>query len=214
MYLCQRGQAPIRMTMFVDQLDGGRISTSMERGALDRELEELTEKLSALRADAAEAEASSTALTEELQEAQGRLVLARRAIEDHEALLARKRDQLRDAEREEARQSREEAAGRFAESISQVLIDLEAYEAAEEALSALERSTPRTSEENDVLAEPWARLKEAVRQRSDSEFADEVVEAAVRSRMPGAINALPVHLQEAARARIQARRREREERNR
>ena len=200
--------------MFVDQLLGGRISTSMERGALDRELEELTEKLSALRADAAEAEASSTALTEELQEAQGRLVLARRAIEDHEALLARKRDQLRDAEREEARQSREEAAGRFAESISQVLIDLEAYEAAEEALSALERSTPRTSEENDVLAEPWARLKEAVRQRSDSEFADEVVDAAVRSRMPGAINALPVHLQEAARARIQARRREREERNR
>ncbi len=186
----------------------------MEKGALDCQLEELTEKLSALRADAAEAEASSTALAEDLQEAQGRLFLARRAIEDHEALLARKRDQLREAEREEAKQRRAEAAGRLAERISQVLIDLEAYEAAEEALSALEPSTPRPREDGDLLAEPWARLKEAVRQRSDSEFADEVVEAAVRSRKPGAINALPVHLQEAARARIQARRREREERHR
>jgi chromosome segregation ATPase len=183
----------------------------MEKQTLTRELEALTEKLSALQAEAEEAAASSSALEEEFNQAQARLGLARRAIEEHEARLAEKQAELKKAEREQALQLRDEAAARLTDASSKVLVELEAFEAAERAVSALEGHPESAGDERDALGEPWTRLKEAVRQRIDTEFADEVLEAAVRSRMPDAMNALPAHLREAARVRIQARKRERHE---
>jgi chromosome segregation ATPase len=183
----------------------------MEKQTLTRELEELAEKLSALHAEAEEAEATSFALEEEIHQAKARLGLARRAIEDHEARLAEKKDELKKAEREEALQLWDEAAARLADASSKVLVELEAFEAAERAVSALGGHPESAGDDRDVLGAPWTQLKQAVRERIDTEFADEVLEAAVRSRMPDAMNALPAHLREAARARIRARKRERHE---
>jgi chromosome segregation ATPase len=182
----------------------------MQSQKLTRELEALKEEQAALRSEVEKVEATSTELEQALDEAKDRLVLTRQAIADREKALAEKHDQLRRAQLEEALQRREEAAARLAEVISQVLVELEAHEAAEQAVSTLEGHPARLREQPDGLAEPWERLKEAVRQRSDIEFADELVEAAARSRMPDAMDALPAHLREAALTRVQARKRERQ----
>jgi chromosome segregation ATPase len=186
----------------------------VEDERLTGELEAMREELAALRAEAEQVGVTSAGLEEQLQEAKGRLEITRRAIVDREALLAEKHDQLRKAQLEEALQRRDAAAERLAEGISEVLVELEALEAAEQALSLVEGRPTKLSDQLDNLAETWERLKEAVRRRSDIEFADEIVEAAARSRTPDAMNALPAHLREAARARVQARRRQREERSR
>jgi chromosome segregation ATPase len=184
-----------------------------DAGALIAELDGLKEKLAALRAEAAEAQALSASLEEELHETRGRLhdaqgtvVYAREEIAGCEDLIAETEDRLRAARRQEALDHRESMAVDLAEAISGALSALQAYETAEEAVAALGGPSSGHAQP-EVLNEQWDLLKEAVRVRSDVQFSDEVVEAAVRSRMPDAIDALPAHLREAARARIQARKR-------
>ena len=180
---------------------------AMDSEALNRELQALREKQATLQAEAEQVEATSHGLAQQLDEAKGRLVSMREAIAAHESVLAEKQDQLRKTELEEALHRRDDAGARLAEAISQVLVDLEAHEAAEQAVASLEGHSARVRDQQDGLAESWERLKEAVRQKSDVDFADELVEAAARSRMPDAMDALPAHLREVALARIQARKR-------
>jgi hypothetical protein len=128
----------------------------------------------------------------------------RQEISEYERQMAVIEQAVREAELDEARQRYDAAAIQLAEVISSLLTSLTKYEHAEEELSAFEQG--RKLAKPKALQEHWDELLAVVRARSDEDFADELVEAAARSRMPDAINALPAHLREAARARIQAQR--------
>jgi chromosome segregation ATPase len=185
----------------------------MTSDAVREQLEALTEKLAGLEREAEEATSTSASLKQHLEEVEGRLALKRQEISDYERAVAEKETQLREARREESAARHQEAAGRLAESISQVLAHIEEYEAAAEDFTRMDGS--RAASRPDlpgVLQEPWDQLTETVRKLTDIQFADELVEAAAQSRMPDAVDALPAHLREAARARIQARKRARRER--
>jgi chromosome segregation ATPase len=179
----------------------------MKGEEIREQLAALHESLSTLQQELDEAEEASSQLKEQFEEAEGRLVLKRREVVDYERRISEHEERLREAERNEARERYEEAAVRLADAISLLLLNLEEYETAEGNLSKVEKVSAR--EKPEVLRGPWEGLREAVRARSDIEFADEVVNAAARSRMPEVIDALPAHLREVARARIQALRRER-----
>jgi chromosome segregation ATPase len=185
----------------------------MTSDAIKEQLEALSEKLAGLEREADEATSTSASLKQHLEEAEGRLALKRREINDYERAVAEKEAELREARREESAAHHQEAAGRLAESISQVLVRIEEYEAAAEDLSRLDGSRAASRPAlPGVLQEPWEQLKETVQKLTDIQFADELVEAAAQSRMPDAVDALPAHLREAARARIQVRKRARRER--
>jgi chromosome segregation ATPase len=179
------------------------------RSGLPQELDALRDHLARVRAEAEEAESVSVTLKQQLEEIEGRVHLTRRAISDYEQAIAEKEQLLAAAAREEAIQRQAEAGARLAESVDRLLTDLAAYEEAEADVTQSEgRAADSLPPQPEVLRERWDRLKDAVRERSDVEFADELVEAAARSRVPSVIDSLPAHLREAARARVQARRRE------
>jgi chromosome segregation ATPase len=174
-----------------------------------KELQSLEEKLAALRARMEEEESAFSDLEGQLRELSGQLTLRRREITDFEGLVEDKREELTDAQYRESLRSREEAADRLAAAASQVVAELEAYDRAREAFEtlAIRKGADATDrpDDLDVLGEPWQQLVEAVRERINEQFDDELVEAASRSVQPGAIDALPAHLREAARERARAR---------
>jgi hypothetical protein len=178
-----------------------------------KELRELEKKLSSARERVEEEQSTFSTLEEELRELRGRLTLTRRDVTDFEALVVQKQAELAESQRaealnvyQEAVETRDQAATRLAEAATQVLTELEAYDSAREAVEAAqELAGAPDGQEPEVLAESWDRLVDAVRQRINEQFEDELVEAASRSLKPGAIEALPEHLREAARERARAR---------
>jgi chromosome segregation ATPase len=181
----------------------------MKTDELKEQLAQSQERLGILQTEAKQAVSAAASLQQNLAEAEGLVGLKRQEIADHEQQIALIQQALREAERNEATQRYEAATMQLAEAISSVLSSLTLYERAEDEVSAFEPG-PRPAKPA-VLQEPWDELLTVVRTRSDEEFADELVEAAARSRMPDAINSLPAHLREAARARIQAQRRARQD---
>jgi chromosome segregation ATPase len=171
------------------------------------ELEALEQKLGALRARAEEEQSTFSGLEGQLRELSGKLTLTRRELSDFEALVAEKRAELAEAEYADALHEREEAAARLADAASHVLVELEAYDRAQQAVATVQAGTDEQDAESEgaILPEPWERLVQEVRQRINDQFEDELVEAASRSLKPGAIDELPVHLREAARERARAR---------
>jgi chromosome segregation ATPase len=181
----------------------------MKSDELQEQLAQSQERLAMLQTEAKQAVSAAASLKQNLAEAEGLVGLKRQEIADHEHQIALIQQALREAERNEATQRYEAAAMQLGEAISSVLSSLTRYERAEDEVSAFEPG-PRPAKPA-ALQEPWDELLTVVRTRSDEEFADELVEAAARSRMPDAINSLPAHLREAARARIQAQRRARQD---
>jgi chromosome segregation ATPase len=181
----------------------------MKIDELKEQLAQSRERLATLQTEADQAASAAASLKQNLAEAEGLVVLKRQEIDDHERQLALAEQAIREAERNEAAQRYEAAAMQLAEAITNLLSSLTLYERAEDEVSAFEPGPRPTKPE--VLQEPWDELLTVVRTRSDEEFADELVEAAARSRMPDVINSLPAHLREAARARIQAQRRARQD---
>jgi hypothetical protein len=184
--------------------------------ALGADLDALAQQRAALLIQAEEAQAAAASLERELEERKAqleeverRVLLIRGELDACDQLMAETQEKLRAAQRQEALDRREEAARRLADLISTVLDELEAYETADQTASRLAR--PGGLPQPEVLGDSWERLKQAVQERTDTQLDDELIEAAIQSRMPDAINALPPHLREAARARVQARKRTRQE---
>jgi hypothetical protein len=181
----------------------------MKSDKLKEQLARSRERLAKLEAEARQADSAAASLKQNLAEAEGLKVLKQQEVAEYGRQVAVTERALREAERDEAAERYEAAAKQLAQAISSVLSSLMQYERVENEISAFEPG--RKPEKPDVLQEPWDELLTVVRTRSDEEFADELVEAAARSRMPDAINSLPAHLREAARVRIQAQRRARQD---
>ena len=175
------------------------------------EFQQLEQKLVTLRARAEEDESTFSELQGQVHDLSEKLVLTRREVEDLERLLMEKRSEFIKAEYDVAFQAREEATARLAESISQVLAELDAYDRTQQALADL----PGGADGRDAQAEPelattsWERLVDAVQQRINKQYENALIETASRDPRPSAIRELPEHLREAARARVRARRRSR-----
>jgi len=172
------------------------------------EFQQLEQKLATLSARAEEEESTYSELEGQVHELNEKLVLTRREVADLKRLLMEKRAEFIKAEYDVAFQAREEAAARLAEAISQVLAELDLYAQAQQALAAL-HGGPDARAEPELATQSWERLVNAVGQRINELFEDELVETASRSQRPSAIRELPEHLREAARERTRARRRSR-----
>jgi chromosome segregation ATPase len=171
------------------------------------QLEALEEELATLRAHAQEEEWSFIELEGQLRDLGGRLKLTRREVADLEALVTERQAEFAETTYEEALQSRDEAAAGLADAISQMLVELEAYDYAQKAVAAAQSAIDSSEEpqEPESLIEPWDKLVAVVRHRINEPFEDELVEAASRTLSSGAIDKLPPHLREAARERTRAR---------
>jgi hypothetical protein len=169
------------------------------------ELQQLEQKLATLRVRAEEEESTFSELEGQVQELSGKLVLTRREVADLEGFLAEKRTVLARAELDDAIKAREEAVPRLAEAISQVLGELDVYDRAQKAVTVLQGPDARA--EPEIATESWERLVNAVQKRIHERYEDELVEAALRSRQPSAIQNLPEHLRKAAHQRARERRR-------
>lgn len=167
-------------------------------------------------------------LEERRDQIRGESELARRAIADFEQLKERSQQELASvamleqarATLAEAVEARDEvvarAAGAF-ESAVTVLEEVEAKRAAvveaHRRLKSLDPAAGRFApDEPDLLHEPWQRLVSAVKAELDGELESEMVEAAARSHLPSALNALPEHLRVLASQRRNEIQRERMER--
>jgi ABC-type phosphate transport system auxiliary subunit len=173
------------------------------------EFQQLEQKLATLRARAEEDESTYSELEGQVHELNQQLVLTRREVADLERLLMEKRREFLKAEYDVAFQAREEAAARLAEAISQVLAELDLYAQAQQALAVLQGGPDArdAKAEPELVTQSWERLVNAVGQRINELFEDELIETASRSLRPSAIRELPEHLREAARERTRARRR-------
>jgi archaellum component FlaC len=178
------------------------------------EIEALERELGTLRDQAQEQSSAFQALADQVSELQKTVNRTHDAVADCETRLQQKQAELADVQRvyDEAVRAREESAARLAEASSRVLAELEAFEQASQSLRRLTaelgggtHNAATADAEPETLREPWDKLVEAVRQRINERFEDELVEAAARSSMGQAIDQLPEHLREAARARRQAR---------
>jgi chromosome segregation ATPase len=140
----------------------GTIPVAVKSEEIVGEVELLEQKLAALRARMEEEESTFGELEGHVRELGGKLTRTQREVASFEALVAKKQAQLAEAEYEDALEAREHAAARLAESASQVLVELEAYDGAQLALAALRGNTDAgdARDEVEILAEPWARLVE------------------------------------------------------
>lgn len=181
----------------------------MKSEELREQIAEARDRRARLEIEADEAASAAASLKNDLAEAEGLVALRRQEIADNDRRIAQIQEAVREAEREEARERYDAAAIQLTEAISALLARLREYELAESELVTL-GNLGKKLEKPDVLREEWEDLVDAVRMRSDAEFADEIVTAAVQSRIPDAIDALPTHLREAARTRLQGRRRARQ----
>ena len=136
--------------------------------------------------------------------------LTRRAIVDVEEKMEQLREelaaiQLLEQTRESlaiAVQERDEAIARAAAGfeaavslLAEVEAKREAVVQAHEQLRSLDPSVARVApDEPDILHEPWQLLAAAVKAELEEQLESDIVEAAARSHLPSAINALPQHL--------------------
>jgi chromosome segregation ATPase len=141
----------------------------------------------------------------------GETDIARRAVSDLEAEIAKSREALAAAEVEEARAAVTEAVQRRNEVINDAAAALNtAVDLLEQlrvcradvvdAQKRLTRLDPANANrtaapaEPGVVDEPWQRIVSAVKAQLDEDLEIDIVDAAARSNAPSAIDALPEHL--------------------
>ena len=167
-------------------------------------------------------------LEERRDQIRGESELARRAIADFEQLKERSQQELASvamleqarATLAEAVEARDEVVARAAGAFESAVTLLEEVEAkradvveAHRRLKSLDPAAGRFApDEPDLLHEPWQRLVSAVKAELDGELESDMVEAAARSHLPSALNALPEHLRVLASQRRNEIQRERMER--
>jgi hypothetical protein len=196
----------------------------MRGDELREEIARLEHEVVALEATASEGDARLAALSDELEQQEGRVTLTRRALADHRARISERLDELQEVNVVEASQvfegimeERERAAMDIAESADGLLQRVEALERLNEAARAAwsewaalgagrgEGADRKRAAEIDlqpeVMHDAWARLSTKVRQTLDEQHERDLVEAAARSSGGLAIQDLPGHLQELARQR-------------
>jgi chromosome segregation ATPase len=181
---------------------------------IELQLEALRRDLDEARARADQHQGTLSELDERRAETADRLELSLRQVEEFRAELERKEIELEEAreraaiaEIEEAAGHRDEAARKVAAAITTVIEGLDELDGLRDELERL-RSTHESAgifvgveAEPGELGEAIERLVTVVRGLLDETLEDELLEAAARSSRPRAIEELPVHLQEAARAR-------------
>jgi chromosome segregation ATPase len=181
---------------------------------LELQLEALRRDLDEARARADQHEGMLSELDERRAETADRLELSLRQVEQFKVELERKEAELEEARRqaalaevEEAARRRDEAAHKVAAAITTVIEGLDELDSLREELQRV-RSTHASDgllvEVDDEPAEfgdAIDRLVALVRGLLDETLEDELLDAAARSSRPRAIDELPKHLQEAARAR-------------
>jgi hypothetical protein len=196
----------------------------MRGDELREEIARLEHEVVALEATASEGDARLAALSDELEQQEGRVTLTRRALADHRARISERLDELQEVNVVEASQvfegimeERERAAMDIAESADGLLQRVEALERLNEAARAAwsewaalgagrgeDADRKRAAEidlQPEVMHDAWARLSTKVRQTLDEQHERDLVEAAARSSGGLAIQDLPGHLQELARQR-------------
>ncbi len=196
----------------------------MKREEVERKLE-LAE--TSLRQAAARLEATQQQLAEiEDQRAQilGESEIARRAMADFERLSEQSRNELAAVELEDARvalaeavQARDQIVANAAAALDTAVgllgeIDehRNAVVQAHQRVRSLDQAAGQAApEEPDVLHEPWERMASVVKTELDEQLESDIVDAAARSHLPHAINALPQHLRILATQRRQEMQRER-----
>jgi len=146
------------------------------------ELQQLEQKLATLRDRAVEEQSTVSELERQVVELSKKHSVTCRMIESFEELHAETLIELAKAEYDDALQAREDAAARLAEAISKVLAELEAYNRAQQAVAACQGGADAgdAQAEPEVATESWERLVEAVQQRFNEQYKDELVEATSR----------------------------------
>jgi chromosome segregation ATPase len=189
------------------------------------EVEKRLGTLEARRRDAQERMARSRErlqhLEEERDELLGEAALAQQTLADLEEYEARLQAELARARVEEARgafaeavQARDASVGRASEALGALaaaLADVEARRRAvtetHRALAALDEAAPGVPPEPQAFRDQRREAARLVERELDGELRRleaDLVEAAVRSPQPSAIEELPEHLQDVARRRKQA----------
>jgi chromosome segregation ATPase len=192
------------------------MSAANDRGELERTVTAVERDLEVAATQAREAEDALERLKANEAEATGRLALASRAKADLEQRLAQLQGALREADRETAKQAfreavatRDRCAEEAAEAIARALAAIAAVDDAHVAIEqsvhegAMVGAELRHAPPGDpaVFAEEWSRLEQLVRQKSQLQLEQDLVEAAAASPMGHAIKDLPEHLQVLARER-------------
>ena len=194
--------------------------------ALEREAQQAAARLR-------EAEERAAALADELAETDGRAKLARRAVDDFEALIAEQREALAAVEEyeracvavETAARGRDEAAGRVAAAATAVLEHLDELATMRTAVESAHaelvqrfgqsaHELPPLPKEPPEFVDAWGALRERLgeglreelRGEIEANLDEELLDAAAKSQFANAINMLPPRLQEAGRRRWRERR--------
>lgn len=188
------------------------MTTDLE--TLERDFEALRAAIQDLQARKAQHEASLARIEDERVETEARIALAEREaaalaqrLQEQEEELEQARTQAAIEEFESDVMTMQATAEGIASAIDALLASFDGFdqhlERLEERKSALAARGVKVTAppEPEVLHDAWQRLVRVVRETINEQFEDELVEAAVRSPRPGAINELPVHLQEIARQR-------------
>ena len=163
---------------------------------LKAQVAELTERLTGLREEVDELEASAASLSDALDEAGRERTRRRQEIADLRSRIAECEHQvLLEAEREEARARYDEAALAVCEAISHLLIKFGEYSVAESELVSLDDEWE--GHEPDAVRKSWEALQEVVRATTGFESADPG-DTAASDRFRHLIAALPGHLREAS----------------
>ena len=194
------------------------MTTHLEK--LERDFETLRTAFQDLQARKAEHEATLAQIEDKRVETEGRIALAEREAaalaqrlqeQEEELEQARTRAAIEDFESDVA--TMQAAGGAVATAIDALLASFDDFDQhlrrLEERKTALAARGVKVTipPEPQALRDAWQRLVGVVRQTINEQFEDELVDAAVRSLRPEAINELPVHLHEIARQRARDARR-------
>jgi hypothetical protein len=193
---------------------------------ISHEIATLQEEIAAVRATEEEDRSALDTLEAQLSELRYGLTLARGALEAHQKQLDEKRAELEEAVAQEAQERFEQvkrerdAAGAALAKAAELLLErLAEFDRSQDAArgawatahardaadrGADLRCPSEITAEPEVLSEAWDRLCAEIRNRINERFEDELVDAASRSSLGGAIDELPLHLQELARQRRRA----------
>jgi hypothetical protein len=147
-------------------------------------------------------------LEERRESVLGKSEQARRAMADYGRLIEQSRKKLAALKVEEARvalaeaiQLRDAILAKTAVTLNSAVSLLEMADAkrgavaeAHQRLTSLDHTVGRAApEEPDILHEPWQRMVAAVKPKIDQVLESDIADAAARSNLPGALDALPQH---------------------
>ena len=177
--------------------------------AVERELAEAREQLR-------ESESTVERIDEARVQAEGRLAIARRAVSSFEERLGEQRQALLAATREAAVEAYQRAVRERDAAVERAAIAVRAVISAYEAIEAARATVADAAEEARRLGatvprmpppeprlpeEDWTRVHQVLGAASQARLDEELVAAAAASNRMSALENLPPHLREAARAR-------------